>query len=692
MQDMAYTILGPSRLWIGIWSDMFIDTTFMRYGHGPGGLICTTLNQSALKRWALSLHACSRFLKDVDEMRDVWVSQSSDRQKEESPARIASDKLDRQKIRSKLDSCIDPLSEQEHTDHLINIVTGRVCPDPANVDNAVELGLTQMKTFESSLPDSFYAPISGKVVNMSVGKKGVPCGSTTVFDSELIYARVMGLASTRDVNMKDVLGFELAPVPTAMFSDDGKMRIANSKSVLKNKMQVISSTRVAIPSDVVVLDGCAVLWCISWPSNGTVQDFIESFWKYILAKLAFSDVYLIFDRYFEYSIKDDTRQNRSHRYNVTHKLRTTTPLPPQQAVLTVPQNKVQLIKIICDQIQHKAMTIPENDNAFRKRLVITGPAEIPNEVHLGISITRGDLRTWHEEADVIICQQVVCAASQDAQSITVVCDDTDVFILLLNIYQDQALHCHVWMEGVSSGRTVIDIAATVKTYNDIIPYLLAAHALTGCDTVATLNGIGKVTMLKMLQKGMKIERLGNRSANFQDVLSEATKFVASCYGKSSQDQMSEVRYEVWLHRMSNKSSKQAVKLKSLPPTTVCFAENVKRAHLQSCIWKSALNADPPELDPTEHGWYKDLKNKVLVPIGIPKNQQPAPDSILQMICCGCSSDQPCAKGRCGCYRNQLACTVFCSCYLTDNCQNRWTKEALEYEKDGCESQDTTNDD
>jgi hypothetical protein len=67
MQDMAYTILGPWKLflqnvescflrgehvmrhkaglWNGIWSDMFIETTFMRYGHGPGGLICITLNQ-----------------------------------------------------------------------------------------------------------------------------------------------------------------------------------------------------------------------------------------------------------------------------------------------------------------------------------------------------------------------------------------------------------------------------------------------------------------------------------------------------------------------------------------------------------------------------------------------------------------------------------------------------------------------
>ncbi len=36
--------------WNAIWSDMFIETTFMRYGHGPGGLIGITLNQSALTR------------------------------------------------------------------------------------------------------------------------------------------------------------------------------------------------------------------------------------------------------------------------------------------------------------------------------------------------------------------------------------------------------------------------------------------------------------------------------------------------------------------------------------------------------------------------------------------------------------------------------------------------------------------
>lgn len=40
-------------LWNGIWSDMFIETTFMRYWHGVIGI---TLKQETLKTWALSLH------------------------------------------------------------------------------------------------------------------------------------------------------------------------------------------------------------------------------------------------------------------------------------------------------------------------------------------------------------------------------------------------------------------------------------------------------------------------------------------------------------------------------------------------------------------------------------------------------------------------------------------------------------
>ena len=37
-------------------SDMFIETTFMRYGHSRGGLTEITPNDNATQRWAISLH------------------------------------------------------------------------------------------------------------------------------------------------------------------------------------------------------------------------------------------------------------------------------------------------------------------------------------------------------------------------------------------------------------------------------------------------------------------------------------------------------------------------------------------------------------------------------------------------------------------------------------------------------------
>ena len=52
-----------------------------------------------------------------------------------------------------------------------------------------------------------------------------------------------------------------------------------------------------------------------------------------------------------------------------------------------------------------------------------------------VQIHRYDLRTTHEEADVIVVQQAMFLAQNNlASSITVQADDTDIFALLLYLY------------------------------------------------------------------------------------------------------------------------------------------------------------------------------------------------------------------------------------------------------------------
>ena len=190
----------------------------------------------------------------------------------------------------------------------------------------------------------------------------------------LIYSRVLCLQKVRDVNMKDVLGYELSHVPPSMFDKTGDMRISKAKSTLKAKLQVELTMRRTASPKATVLDGCAILWVIRWPAHGIVKDFVENLFEYISNLQKVCDTYLIFDRYYQESIKEITRTSRAAKHaSREHQLSLLTPLPPQKVCLTVARNKVQLIKLCCEYIIQQKHRLPQNG----RRLVITGPDPTP---------------------------------------------------------------------------------------------------------------------------------------------------------------------------------------------------------------------------------------------------------------------------------------------------------------------------
>ena len=72
-----------------------------------------------------------------------------------------------------------------------------------------------------------------------------------------------------------------------------------------------------------------------------------------------------------------------------------------------------------------------------------------------------------------------------------VADDTDIVVLLFHLccQGDIPASTSVLIVSPIRGRAVIDINATGDLHSGIIPDLLAAHGLTGFDTVATYFGI-----------------------------------------------------------------------------------------------------------------------------------------------------------------------------------------------------------
>ena len=207
-------------LWNGIWSDMYIEMTFMRYGHGPGGIIGITLKTETLKTWALGLHVCCQLEQDTVNLSCNEQDKCQLNHKEEAKSRIKSDRADRENLSKKLELCIDPLDHASHPPFILNIVSGQIANDTVNVHDTVAIGTKKMQE-----------TISKWITTISDCKKHIKIGTKKIFDTTVIYSQVIGIqASSRDINIENVLTHELAPVPTSMFDASGMMRICQTSS------------------------------------------------------------------------------------------------------------------------------------------------------------------------------------------------------------------------------------------------------------------------------------------------------------------------------------------------------------------------------------------------------------------------------------------------------------------------------
>ena len=379
-------------------------------------------------------------------------------------------------------------------------------------------------------------------------------------------------------------------------------------------------------------------------------------------------------RYKADSRKESTRNGRDKGASRVYSLRNTTRLPPQKVMLTVTRNKVQLIDLICEDMAfHK-------DDFSQHKLVLTGSNPVPVVINRGVIIKRQDMKTTQEEADTMIVQQV---AEVKAKKVLVVADDTDIFVLLLHFccLGDTPASTSVLMVSPIRGRAVIDINATVDLHRDIIPDLLAAHGLTGCDTVTTYFGIGKAAALRVLTSGVhRLTYVGDTSRIMSEVTAQATPFIVACYGQTKCTSLTGARQKMWANKVGQ-SVAGAPKLASLPPTNEAFNENVARAHLQVAVWRKALQPDPPAIDPTAFGWSREEGSKTLIPTTLPSDTPLAPDDLLKLVRCSCSSETPCKTQRCGCSSASLACSVFCGCQGGQGCFNERTRQTLQTDDD-----------
>ena len=626
---------------------------------GQDGIIGITTSECAVSIWANSHHSCGQLLT---ELKDLCPSAQNFKHKEEYEERIKSDAVDRQKIRSSLEKCIHPLQIATHSSNkLINIYTGEESSEETNVNKAEIIGKAQMETFVNTLPESFRKPLTKKVVTMTSckDKSSKKKADKKEYNPDLILIRALLALSTHQVSLDDMFSHELSSVPVSLFDEAGEPRYPGNKAALMNKLKIEVSSRGITP-DTIIIDGGGMLHHLYWPLNGTVKDFLEIGEKYIVKKMQESNVHVVFDKYNDNSLKSDTRDARIGAFHRSYQLTPDCELPPKELCLKSSKTKETLIELMSIQLRNRVEEL-----GLKKQLVISGKSITPIMIHQGNIQTREDLKSSYDEADYIIPQQVnqIFKEQKDA-SVKVISSDTDVFVLLCwHSFKLNWSSLQLYMTKFAEDTKWISINKSVAESPETIPSLTAVHALSGCDYVPMMFGVGKLKALKVATK-FKLKKIGDIGANLDEVVEEGKKFVASCYGQDSLSS-SQNRAFIWKNKTDGaKKSAKPPTLKSLPPTDKALEINIKRAHFVAIMWNNCATGSPPKIDACNYGWELD-GNGVLKPTMLPAGTPIAPDIVLQTTRCKCASSK-CKSNKCSCHSTGLKCSPFCKCVGCEN--------------------------
>ena len=244
-----------------VWTDMALEQSANRDSKTKGGIIGISKQPGALNRWFLTAHERASATTATKKMAGLAESESKSEEckhKETGPQRRMRDEKDVHQIVTMVNTqMINPFSnDQPQT--LCNIATGVVAPENVSKDltNACSTGRKAMMSFveerlcKGTMP--FYNAIHKlklKTFSSVKVKKQVQNTADRLAavdaDREL-FSRILVVANTRNVNLRDVFLHELSSVPYSIAHIDGTLRKV-AKSTLLAELEKKIATRSCLP-------------------------------------------------------------------------------------------------------------------------------------------------------------------------------------------------------------------------------------------------------------------------------------------------------------------------------------------------------------------------------------------------------------------------------------------------------------
>ena len=575
------------------------------------------------------------------------------------------------RIMETINSMINPWQCSE--DGLVSLSSGAVASESATSDllSANDVGESKLQEFietrlSSKTRDIFdnIRLLKLKTFTDSHSKPKAKTSSKQVLTERSMFARMIVVARSRSIDLKDVLSYPLSTVPACLSSTDLTSLSKTSKAALLHTLEkeeaLVSAEDIhQISQSAVMVDAMAVLQAI--PATQLPNTF-GGFAAVVLKKLTsiaqrFNARRLDFvgDQYRDNSIKNIERLRRAG-----DQCQDITIYGPEQKLpkkwktfMSGAANKARLQAFLADEWKQTISDINiEIMVAVSEQCeqVKWSSAKTPPQC-----TTIANLRCNHEEADTRLILHSSHAA-QTHNNVVILSPDTDVAMLALS-HASQLNTRLLFATGSGNKHRVLDLSFLANHMGSALcKALLGFHSFTGCDTVSSFAGKGKKTCYKALSSSPEfIEAFAAVGVDFSisdQLVGLMEKYVCTLYN-SKDDNVNQARYNLFCNTTPLE--------KSLPPNLDALTQHTKRANYQACIWKQSLNPMVQLPSPDENGWKKeDGKLCVEWLTGLP-----APQEILKLTHCSCKKTA-CGNTRCSCCKAQLRCTPLCACI---GCQN-----------------------
>ena len=262
---------------------------------------------------------------------------------------------------------------------------------------------------------------------MSLLKKQIKGkGVRPVIDLESIFLHLLMIRQQRDIRLEHLFAYELCAVPPSLIDEHGCLRKGNKSDLVKHLGA--PETHPSTPETIIV-DVSQLFYHIAWPQGGVPSDLISSIKARLSRYSDDADKIIVFDKYLGISAKDHERMRRAGETTIDYELSITSSLPKRDALMKSKTNKQRLASVLS--------TFSLGENAMME--------------------TRDDGAFSHDEADITMVSYVLQAANNGNNVISVVSDDTDVFVLVYWVHR-AALQCKVQMEQWNG--TILDVNAT----------------------------------------------------------------------------------------------------------------------------------------------------------------------------------------------------------------------------------------